>query len=155
MPKPVKVLDNIQKHLTRSERAARAAAEGSVRREKRSRLRVPSWLSPAAREIFLETKRKLRGLQILDGSDTNALAIYSDLVSKYRSMSQAISGEDYPDLDYIKACQAWLPKIRSYEDSLGLTPNARARLARKKAAQGPVDHLAELLDDVTDYVNHD
>ena len=155
MPKPVKVLDNISKHLTRSERDARAAAEGSVRRETSSRIRVPARLSPAARVIFVETRRRLRGLEILDGSDTNALALYSDILAKFQTMSKEIDASDYPDPDLIKLCQAWLPKIQGYEDRLGLNPSARARLARKKAAREPADKLAQLLDDVTDYVNHE
>jgi len=155
MTKAVKVLDNISKHLTRAERAAREAAEGSVRREKRSRLRCPSWLSPAARAIFVETRRRLRGLQVLDGSDQNALALYSDILAKFQAMSKEIDESDYPDQDLIKICQAWLPKIRSYEDALGLTPSARARLARKKATREDVDELARIIDDVTDYVHHE
>lgn len=155
MPEPIKVLDNISKHLTRSERAARAAAERSVQRETRSRIRMPAGLNPAARAIFVETRRRLRGLQILDGSDQNALAMYSDILAKFNVLSKQIDESDYPDKDLIQLCQSWVTKIQGYEDRLGLNPSARARLARKKATREPADKLVQLLDDVTDYVNHE
>lgn len=154
MTKAIKTLENISKHLTRSERAARAAAEESVSRGTRIRISCPKDLSPEARLVFEDTKRKLRPLQVLDPADTNALATYSDLVSKYWMMSRRVDDEEMSDLDFVKVSQAWLPKIRSYEDSLGLTPLSRARLAKKKADQEPIDPLEQLLDDVTDYVNH-
>ena len=63
MTKAVKTLDNIKKHLTKGERAARSAAEKSVTRETRIRIPCPKNLSPEARLIFEDTKRKLRPLQ--------------------------------------------------------------------------------------------
>lgn len=148
MTKAIKVLENHSKHYTKDQRAARAAAEKSLTRETRVRIPCPEWLSEDARLIFEDTKRKLRPLKILDPADTNSLALYSDLLSKFKKMSQRVEDEEMSDLDFVKVSQAWLPKIRSYEDALGLTPISRARLAKKKADQEPVDDFEEMLNNI-------
>jgi P27 family predicted phage terminase small subunit len=158
MPTPPKTIENIKKHLTNAERAARQQAEGEVTRHKRPQLRCPKWLDDDARKIFEETKKRLRGLQLLDNADVEMLGIYSDAVAKYRMASQRLSRVDKDDVllateDDIKACQSWARLIASYADKMGLTPTARARLAKRKAEREPLDPLEQLLDDVTDYVN--
>jgi hypothetical protein len=80
------------------------------------------------------------------------------MVSKYRLASERLSmvdehGITIIDKDDIAACQSWARLILSYEEKLGLTPTARARLAKRKAEREPLDPLEQLLDDVTDYVN--
>jgi phage terminase small subunit len=148
MTKAVKVLENHSKHYTKAERAARSAAEKSLTRETRVRIPCPKDLAPEARLVFEETKKKLRPLGILDPADSNALATYSDLVAKYWKMSRRVDDDEMSDLDFMKVSQAWLPKIRSYEDSLGLTPLSRAHLAKKKADTEPVDPFEEMLNNI-------
>ena len=63
-------------------------------------------------------------------------------------MSQRVDDEEMSDLDFVKVSQAWLPKIRSYEDALGLTPLSRARLAKRKADPDPIDPFEEMLDNI-------
>ncbi len=148
MTKAVKVLENHSKHYTKDQRAARAAAERSVTRDGRIRIPCPKKLSDEAAAIFEDTKRKLRPLGILDPADQNALAMYADLVAKYWKMSELVDLDEMSDLDFVKVSQAWLPKIRSLEDALGLTPVSRARLAKKKADQEPVDDFEEMLNNI-------
>jgi P27 family predicted phage terminase small subunit len=158
MPTPPKTLDNMKKHLTVAEREARQAAEGTVTRHNRPQMRCPKWLDEDSREIFETTKKRLRGLQLLDSADVELLAIYSDAAAKYREASKRLmlvdkDGVMVSDKDDIAACQSWARLVAAYAEKLGLTPTARARLAKRKAEREPLDPLDELLNDVTDYVN--
>ena len=158
MPTPLKTSENIRKHLTNAERAARQQAEGELQRVKRPQLRCPKWLDQDARGIFMETKKRLKGLQLLDNADVELLGIYCDAVAKYRAASKMLAMRDdeglpLADKDDIESCRSWARLIASYAEKMGLTPTARARLAKRKAEHGPVDPLEQLLDDVTDFVN--
>lgn len=157
MPTPVKTSENIKKHLTNAERDARRQAEGELTRHKRPQLRCPKWLDVDARKIYEETKRRLKGLQLLDNADVELLGIYCDAVAKYRAASQLLTHAhevgSLADDEDLKAAQAWARLIAAYAEKLGLTPTARARLAKRKAEREPADPLEQLLDDVTDYVN--
>jgi P27 family predicted phage terminase small subunit len=151
MPTPPKTLENMKKHLTKAERAARQAAEGEVTRKNRPQLRCPKWLDDDARKIFEETKKRLRGLEMLDSADTDMLGIYSDAVAKYRDASQRLSSTDEDGVlqtteEDRKDCQAWSRIVAGYAEKLGLTPTARARLAKRKAEKQAPDELEELLD---------
>lgn len=150
MPTPPKNLENMTKHLTIAEKEARQAAEGEVRRVKRAQVRCPKWLDPAARAVFEETKKRLKGLQLLDNADAELLAIYSDAVAKYRHMSRLLgnareAGSMVNDED-VKNCQSWARLIKAYAAELGLTPTSRARLAKRKAEKQAADEFDDLLD---------
>lgn len=152
MPTPPKTLENMKKHLTNAERAARQAAEGEVTRKNRSQLRCPKWLDEDARGIFQETKKRLKGLELLDSADAEMLGMYSDAVAKYREASKRLSRVDNDGVlltteDDRKDCQAWSRIVAGYAEKLGLTPTARARLAKRKAEQPAVDELTQLLDE--------
>lgn len=159
MPTPLKTTENIRKHLTNAERAARQQAEGELHRKKRPQLRCPKWLDQDARNIFEATKKRLKGLQLLDNADVELLGIYCDAVAKYREASKRLThaGEEgslVNDED-VKNCQSWARLISAYAEKMGLTPTARARLAKRKAEREPDDPLEQLLDmdDVSDYMN--
>jgi P27 family predicted phage terminase small subunit len=158
MPTPPKTFENMKKHLTNAERDARQKAEGELKRAKRPQLRCPKWLDQDAREIFEATKKRLRGLQLLDNADVELLGIYCDAVAKYRMASEMLArvnenGILVADKDEINAAQSWARLVAAYAEKLGLTPTARARLAKRKAEREPADELEQLLDDVSDYVN--
>ena len=159
MPTPVKTSENIQKHLTKAERAARQRAEAEVSRKGPAHLRCPRWLDEEAKKIFAETKRRLKGLDLLDSADAELLGIYCDAVSKYRSASRLVSKVDDEGLpvatkDDLAACQAWARLIASYAEKLGITKTARARLAKRKAEPKPSE-FESLLDDVNEFLNGD
>jgi P27 family predicted phage terminase small subunit len=147
MPTPVKTEEKIKKHLTNAERAARQKAEDEITRDKRSWLKCPDWLDDDARKIFEETKRRLKGLHLLDNADVELLGIYCDAVSKYRAASKLLAmvdeeGSPLSTPDDLKACQAWARLIAQYAEKLGLTPTARARLAKRKAELGEPEPAA-------------
>ena len=151
MPTPHKITENMRKHLTRAELKARQGAEGELRRKKRVVLHVPKWLDPEARKIFEVTRRRLKGLQILDPADTDLLALYSDAVHRYQKMMEVLGPES--DAKDIAAAQAWSRLALSYAEKLGISASARARLARRKAEVAPKDEFEQLLDEAADSVN--
>lgn len=138
--------------MSKTERAARQAAEGQFSR-KRVYLRAPAWLSDDARKIFETTKRQLRSLGLLDNTDAELLALYADAIARYQV---TVKGEAWAlDTKTATAAQAWSRLALSYAEKLGISATGRARLAKKAAEQTPADDLEQLLDDVTDYVNSD
>jgi len=140
----------MHKHLTKAELAARQTAEGGLRREKRVVLHVPKWLRPEARKIFEATRRRLRGLEILDPADVDLLALYSDAIFRYRELIGAAHPADTKE---ITAAQAWSRLALSYAEKLGISASARARLARRKADAAPKDEFELLLDEAADSAN--
>ena len=160
MPTPLKTSENIRKHLTNAEKAARLRAEGSLSRGTRVQLRCPKWLNEDARKIFHETKRRVKGLELLDNADVELLGIYCDEVAKYIAASKHLADRDKDGIlvatkDDREDCRSWGRLVAGYAEKLGLTPTARARLAKRKAEQEPPDDLEQLLDDVKDFVNGD
>ncbi len=141
MPTPHKTTENMRKHLTKAERATRESVEKRLERKHRVVVKAPEWLEADARAVFESTKRRMRGLALLDNVDAELLAIYSDSVIRY---SEAIDVQDK---------QAWARLVASYAEKLGISPAARARLAKKAAEKVAPDDLEQLLDDVTEFVN--
>ncbi len=160
MPTPHKRLENQRKHLTKAERAARGAAEQELERAGRTYLRMPAWLSDEARAVWVDVRRKLRTVKLLDNLDAEMLGIYCDAVAQYRAMSKTLRVVDENGLpkatdEQVKQMQAWARIVSAYAEKLGLSPAARARLARKKAEEAPADDMEQLLGEVTEYVNGD
>jgi P27 family predicted phage terminase small subunit len=111
-------------------------------------------MSEDARKVWDGVRRKLRGVELLDSLDTDMLAIYCDLQARDQAASKQISKS--PGLasdEEIKQMQAWARNILSYAEKLGLTPNSRARLAKKKAEVEPLDDMAQILNDVDQFIN--
>lgn len=150
MPTPLKHSKNMRKHLTKAERAARQAAESGLERDARVVLRAPKWLSKEARVIFRSTVRRLREYDLLEAVDTDLLAMYADAVDRYQQGVKGLTPESGPK--EIQAVQAWSRMALAYADKLGFSQTARARLARRKAQEGPLDPMDALLGEVTDFV---
>jgi len=114
------------KHWTAAQVEARqAAAEGMKRK---SRLRIPDWLNIDAQKVWYGVVEKARGLDLYDKLDTEQLAIYCDATVKYRDLSRGEQTDEN-----IKALQSWARIIAQYADKLGLTPQSRARLIKRRA----------------------
>lgn len=92
-------------------------------------MRVPPWLSEAARHVWRNVIRRAKGLDLYDLLDTETLAVYCDAVAKYQELSSVPN----PSMDTIKLTQAQSRIIAQYADKLGLTPQSRARLIKKRA----------------------
>lgn len=156
MPTPPKRLDNTSKHWTNRERKARRDAESGMQNSSRVVLRAPAWLSDDALKIWTSLKRKLRKVDLLDSLDTDLLAIYCDAQAHYQSISKKLhdGAAGVQDIDeMVKEAQAWARLISAYAEKLGLSPNARARLAKKKAEEAPLDDMEQILSEATYYAN--
>lgn len=145
MPEPLKALENQRGHRTKAERAARSAAESELRR-KRVNLRAPDWMSDDAREIWERTKRQLKAFELLDNVDAEMLAIYCDACAHYQTITKLMrqvseDGKPMATSDQVKEMQAWSRIVLAYAEKLGISPTARARLARRKAVAQEPDEL--------------
>lgn len=135
------VMDAGGKHWTRAEKKARAAASQLVKRKNKRGLYPPSWLSKEALAVWKRVTRSLEGIELLDNIDTELLAVYCDTYAKYKKLTvQQVMTEDD-----VKALQSYARLIKSYADSLGLSPAARARLVKKKAEE-PTDPFGKAFD---------
>lgn len=142
------------KHWTKKEVEARTAAAQKTKRKKKVNLRMPDWLDEDAQRVWKKTIRDMKGLDILDKVDEDVLATYCDAVVRYREAAQKVADDGYTTFSaqgglmvspYVKAAQSYARIMMHYADKLGLTPNSRARLA-KKIADGRPDPNADLFE---------
>ena len=127
------------KHWTKAQVEARQAAAEGMQREAPTKLRVPSWLNAEARKVWKNVTRQAKKLDLYDMLDGDMLGMYCDAVVQYREITELAD----KTVDDIKAAQAWARIIGSFADKLGLTPQSRARLIKKKAD--------EILDDFAEF----
>lgn len=156
MPTPVKSLDNMSKHLTRAEQEARGAQEAASmpsRTPKKPRLIIQD---KAAGKHWSRILHAMDGLEIIDVLDTDALAIYcaklarrDDLQAKY--LQQRAVYAETPDNATLRGMISLSAELQSierdllaYASKLGLTPESRARLAKRMAEQEEYDPDADL-----------
>jgi len=159
MPTPLKTTPNMRKHLTKAELTARQNAESEQSPKDKSaanqvNIVAPAWLSDEARKIFNWQKRKLRNQNVLDPADADLLGLYADAVARYHASLFELVGP-LVDPRSSAVAQAWSRLALSYAEKLGIGPNARARLAKKKAEGQAISPMAALLSDVENYVNDD
>lgn len=126
------------KHWTKAEVEARRAAAETMKRKTPVKLKPPAWLKEdlAAYRIWSAILRDARDLELLDNLDASALATYCKLESEKEA---AVKAGDTRLFDRLAKTSL------AYARSLGLTPDARARLAKKKA-DATNDPNAELFD---------
>ena len=162
MPKETKTLNNMTKHLTNAEIEARAAVEEQIL-PARAIVRAPKSLrtDKAAKRYWKDTLERMDGLQILDVLDTDMLAVYcrmmsrhDDLLEEYGSIRARLEDEGLPSelrAGFDKALTAVCKQLKetentilSYATKLGLTPDGRARLARRAAAETEEEEDSDL-----------
>lgn len=156
MPTPVKTLDNMTKHLTLAEREARGAQEGAklpARKPKKPKLIAQD---SAAAKHWSRILKDMDGLELLDVLDSDALAIYcaklarrDDLQAQYLLMRDRwTSDQDAMTLKTMIGLSTELQAVESsllaYASRLGLTPESRARLAKRLAEQEEDDPDGDL-----------
>ena len=156
MPTPVKTLANMNKHLTHEEIEARDAIERSMlpaRKLKRPKLITQD---AAAGKHWARILKDMDGLDILDVLDSDALAIYcaklarrDDLQSAYLHVRRLYEAEGTPTylktmIDLSGDLQSVERELLSYASKLGLTPESRARLAKRMAEQDEDDPDGDL-----------
>lgn len=156
MPTPVKSLDNMQKHLTKAEFDARGAQEAAAMPSRMPRKPKLILRDKAAGKHWSRILRDMDGLEIIDVLDTDALAIYcakmarrDDLQIKYLEQRERYAAA--PDTLTLKVMVALSGELQSierdllaYAGKLGLTPESRARLAKRVAEQEEYDPDADL-----------
>ena len=156
MPTPAKSLDNMTKHLTKNEIAARTSAEADVLPHRK--IKKPSRISKdsGAKRYWASILKDMEGVSILDTLDANTLAIYCekcarrDEMQAYYQKLREQYAED-PDNATIRLMIKLDSEIKGSEDAiltyaskLGLTPESRNRLAKRLAEQEDEDPDADL-----------
>jgi len=165
MPANVVRIENARRHNTNAEKNARKAAESSLARET-VKLSAPAWLkkNKPAHAYWQKTVRRMKGISLLDDLDSETLAIYceqlaardaikaeqAEKVQILANMREKMDGTVASDAEikYISALMGGIPRdtqalqsqerlILQYAQKLGLTPDGRARLARRKAEERP------------------
>jgi P27 family predicted phage terminase small subunit len=151
------------KHWTQKEVAARAAAANTMKR-RRVKLCPPDWLmlDSDAADVWKRTIKRLKGFELMDDLDSDTLAVYCQSVSGFEKLVKnpipmpERTGDPMIDwertMTYHSAVsrrdeemRKWSRIIVAYAEKLGLTPNGRARLAKKKA-ENKGDPNADLFD---------
>ena len=153
MANNVRSLENINWRMTKAEAEARAAAEKDFLPERPAALKMPKSMTgdKTAQRYWKTVLSRMDGLAILDELDTEILAIYvsalsrrDELQAQYREMMALVTTESdtATRLAMIKNLDSLLGRVQahektllSYANALGMTPEARIRLARKKAAK--------------------
>lgn len=151
MGTPAKTVENQTKHLTQEERAARSAAEESVRpKREKVKLKKPKGLSKAAEAYWKSILKRMEGVEILDDLDSEMLGVYCSMLAELDALRELFDGllaeaveadklafltEHTDSLGKLFDKQAKLESLlHTYADKLGLTPQGRARLAQKRAS---------------------
>lgn len=126
------------KHWTKREVAKRQAAAQKTQRKGPIKLTAPEWLKSdlTAYRIWRQVVKDAQEIELLDNLDANTLATYCKLEA---AKEQAATEGDVKQFDKL-AKTALL-----YAKSLGLTPEARARLAKRRAEEEP-DPNADLFE---------
>lgn len=168
MPTRTKALDNITKHLTREEITARQDAEERVM-PSRMPAKPPRYIKSGSRErkIWDRILKSMAGYDILDVLDADTLGVYCSKQARWEELAQEREGirdalvqlregsasyrADPAYTAALKSLAVVSSELRdlengllTYATKLGLTPDGRARLARKLAEQqdqGPDDDL--------------
>ena len=159
MPTKAKTLDNMSKHLTRSEIEARQSAEAGVMPTRFPR-KPPAFIKAKTpeRKIWDRVLADMKDYEILDCLDSDVLGLYCSKMVRwveaqaaYTRLRKAADGGDElskADLKLLVSIssemQALEVGILAYATKLGLTPDGRARLARKLAEQEEDDPDADL-----------
>lgn len=156
MPTPVKAVDNMSKHLTKAEREAREAQQASVLPSRK--LTKPALIAKdkAALKHWTRILKDMRGLDIVDSLDTDALAIYCAKLARRDDLQEiylatralyAVEPSTSTLSEMIKLSadlQAVERELLAYASKLGLTPESRVRLAKRLAEQEEADPDADL-----------
>ncbi len=165
MPKPAKTLDNMTKHLTKTEQSVRAAAESAVMPTRdKVRLKPPAYIrsDKRAAKYWHMILGRMEGISLLDDLDTEILAVYCSMLSR-RDAAQALlesmlmqAEEEKADEEIRMAILGMMVKLQGqerailqYAEKLGFTPSGRVHLARKRAekAAGQVGDEDDLFGD--------
>lgn len=161
MANKVKTSENLAWHLTKAEIAAREDAEAAMMPDRGFSARPPGSLNKdaAGKRYWDSVVKRMEGFAILDDLDREMLAIYcgalsrrDDLQKLCRELMTRAGKEKDPQarLDLVEKLDGLMSKLQNHEktlltyaDKLGMTPEARVRLARKQAARAAEAQLPD------------
>ena len=161
MPGPRQSLEVLEgkgrKHLSRSERAQRAA--GEVRPAPPKQLRAPEYLTAELKEQFRALARQLKELGLLSSLDYDTLARYLLARQSYLAATQEVialqRGAERADgsrvidteaLDVATRIQdRFFKQCRGCANDMGLTVTSRCRLVLPESARPPEENAFERL----------
>jgi P27 family predicted phage terminase small subunit len=147
------------KHWTQAEVDARRRAAERLQRQNRPKLKCPAWLKNdrPAYAIWSKLLKDAKAFDLLDLLDANTLATYCKLEAEKTQIIMTMIDMDATPLEKRKDGHATvrvaltedLERISktslAHAEKLGLTPNSRARLAKRLAEteEDPNEHLFE------------
>lgn len=138
---------NGRKHLTKAEKADRAAQEVNLPKPKS--IKVPKWLPEEYRKAFRALAKELlaadMGLAQLDadtlGRYVVAQANYAAMVSSIRT---ALADQDLEALEEATKMQdTYFKQARACANDLGMTITSRCRLVLPESCKPPVENAFE------------
>ena len=156
MPTPVKSLDNMSKHLTKAEIEARGAKESAAMPSRTPKKPKLILRDKAAGKHWSRILHAMAGLEIIDVLDTDVLGIYcaklarrDELQALYLHQQELYAADPVNAIlkimiDLSGELQSIERDLLAYASKLGLTPESRARLAKRMAEQEEFDPDADL-----------
>lgn len=156
MPGNVVKLSNARKHYTNEEKSRRAAAENVLTRDK-IRLTIPAYVknNQAALLYWKKIRKEMREVELLDNLDADTLGRYCMAAARldrlylklFTANEQAAAGEEVAPVDnLLTRIEATERNLLTFASKLGLTPESRARLAKKRAEAAPDEPDGDLYD---------
>ena len=126
------------RHWTKVEVESRKAAAQKLTRAKPKLPKPPKWVREDADvyRIWKAVIKSIKGLELLDVADAHALATYCKL--EVDKENAAVAGN-------VAMYDRLAKTSLTYAKSLGLTPEARARLARRRA-ENEIDPNGDLFE---------
>ena len=134
------------KHWTKSQVSEREETALEFERKDEAKIKSPIWLSKDALVIWNKKIGEIAGLsggsELLDALDSEMLALYCDGIVRYKKLSQ----KKRLTVDDHRIMQTYMRRILDYSERLGFTPDARARLVKKRADGPGKDEFGEKFD---------
>ncbi len=142
-----KMLDNITQHWSKDQIAMREAAEAELSRDDVN-LIMPDYIAAnkAAKKCWLSILKATEDVTLFDDLDIDILAAYCMIMSRLadlRAVYKANSKLKVFDNENIEAIRKTEALLLQYAGRIGLTPESRARLAKKRSTpeKNPSDDL--------------
>ncbi|MGG0754256.1 phage terminase small subunit P27 family [Brevibacillus laterosporus] len=159
-PLELHLVQGNQSRLTKKEIEERQQAEERLK-PKTNKVRPPSWLDKVAKAEFKRLAKELAEIDLVTNVDVNALATYCDAYSDYVQCTKIIQEEGlivehtnkagetnsvpHPLLTKKKQLH---DQMRSLAIEFGLTPSARAGLAKPKKEPKPQTEFERTFGDI-------
>lgn len=149
MPTNVLSVDNMTKHMSKQDRQERIEQEQKLSRDC-VRLRPPKRIrdNKPAHAYWKNTIDRMRGISLLDDVDIDMLAVYCECMARRDELSNQFGTIPYINTkdktNALISLQQQEKLVLSYAEKLGLTPAGRARLAKKRAQERPIDNTVDM-----------